>query len=407
MFTLENENIICVSYSTWEGPYTKSVVQLMSLLAVKNRILYVEYPFTFKDVFTTLLGKIQAPVGRMLGLRKRCQVKTTPANFQVYNWVIPPLIPVNAVKNDSIYRLLLKIDGHIYRHSLKKAIRKLHFDNPVVIYAYNPIFGDELTGRLNEKISVYYCYDGFPKDWRSLRAWHADRAFSAHADGIIVTSGYLQTQKLELNPHVALVKNGVDFDMFAKSAKTTVSDRVRKRIGYIGSIDDRLDIDFVEYAVGRLPECDWEFTGDLRYPLVKERLIKYDHVRFFPPVNAEKVPSLLSTYDLGIIPYLCDETNKNIYPLKINEYLAAGVPVVVTRFADLQEFSGIVSFASTADEFLDALKNELENDTEEKITARIDFARNNSWSSRADIFAGCLASFIQKKGNKQGNDKNS
>jgi hypothetical protein len=28
-----------------------------------------------------------------------------------------------------------------------------------------------------------------------------------------------------------------------------------------------------------------------------------------------------------------NEVNKNIYPLKINEYLAVGVPVVMTAFA--------------------------------------------------------------------------
>jgi hypothetical protein len=59
----------------------------------------------------------------------------------------------------------------------------------------------------------------------------------------------------------------------------------------------------------------------------------------------------LAKYDLGIIPYKMNEVNRNIYPLKINEYLAVGVPVVMTAFADLTDFKSTVKAASSR-EFL-------------------------------------------------------
>jgi hypothetical protein len=49
------KNIICISQTTWHGEFTKSTVQLLSLLA-ENTIVFVEYPFTIKDVMS-LLGK--------------------------------------------------------------------------------------------------------------------------------------------------------------------------------------------------------------------------------------------------------------------------------------------------------------------------------------------------------------
>ena len=98
-----------------------------------------------------------------------------------------------------------------------------------------------------------------------------------------------------------------------------------------------------------------------------------------------------------MIPYICTEINKNIYPLKINEYLAVGVPVVITRFADLPEFSAHVSFASTSDEFLKCLNREIENDSDEKIKNRIEFARSNSWKSRSMLFSSVISSFLLKK----------
>ena len=147
---LRNEHIICISYSTWDGPYTKSVVQLMSLLGVNNTVLYVEYPFTIKDMVYTLLGKQQAPVARMLGFKPRAIVKKTAEGGDVINWVLPPIIPVNAIKNERLYRILLKIDTWIYSRSLRRAGKKFNMGNPVIVNAYNPIFGEQLVGKLKE-----------------------------------------------------------------------------------------------------------------------------------------------------------------------------------------------------------------------------------------------------------------
>lgn len=394
---LEKENIICISYSTWEGPYTKSVVQLMSLLALNNRVLYVEYPFTLKDVFTSLLGKQQAPVWRILGLKSRAIVKKTEEGAVLYNWVLPPMIPLNTIKNDRLYQFILKTDTLLYKWSLKKAIRKLGFSNPIVINAYNPIFGEALSGKLKEKITVYYCYDGFSTDRRGIRAWHADRKFAETADGVIVTSDFLKNQKLLFNQKVVTVKNGVDFEMFNREAKKEVNPiEKRRKIGYIGSIDQRFDLETVEFSVRYLPGYDFEFIGDVRNHKVKNVLEQYPNVTFLPPVKPTEVPERLKKCDVGIIPYLCNEINKNVYPLKINEYLAVGVPVVVTRFADLPEFSEHVSFASSKEEFRTSLTEVLDTDNSEKIKRRIEFAKSNSWKSRADLFSTEVETFINQ-----------
>jgi hypothetical protein len=65
----------------------------------------------------------------------------------------------------------------------------------------------------------------------------------------------------------------------------------------------------------------------------------------------------LAKYDLGIIPYKMNEVNRNIYPLKINEYLAVGVPVVMTAFADLTDFKSTVKAASSREFFNISKKN--------------------------------------------------
>ncbi len=394
---LKNEHIVCISYSTWEGPYTKSVVQLMSLLALNNGVLFIEYPFTWKDIYTTLKGRQNAPVAQMLGFKNRLTVKQTPEKAMVSHWVLPPLLPMNMIQSEALYKLFLKINTCIYKRSIKKALKRLKWENPVNVVAYNPIFGESLVGKLPEKANIYYCYDGYIKDRRGLRAWEADLRYSRLTDGIIVTSDYLKEQKLPYNSKVATVKNGVDFELFNQAAKTNTTSEQRKKIGYIGSIDQRFDLETVEFSVRNLPEFDFEFIGDVRNQEVKDVLEKFSNVSFLPPVKPYEVPEILRHCDVGIIPYLCTEINKNVYPLKINEYLAVGVPVVITNFANLPEFADYVSFASSKEQFKNALLTETETDSLEKINQRINFACSNSWKSRANLFSEEIENFIRIK----------
>ncbi len=387
---LLGENIICIANTSWFGNYAKSTVQLLERLAKNNRVLFVEYPYTIKDVYATLRGRQNAPVKRMLGLEKRLQIINSNVGSQVYNLVIPPGIPVFFLKNECIFNLLFPINVLIYKLTMKWAMRKLKFINPIVITAYNPIFGLSLLHKLGEKLHIYYCYDGVESVFFGKRIFDIENRFSAKVNGIITTSDFLNAEKRKLNPNCFVVKNGVDFKVFSKFAKIEVFKREHKRVGFIGSLDPRFDIDTVEYAVSKLQNFDFEFTGDMRNEKLKARLQKFSNVRFFDPIKPNEVPELLATYDVGMIPYIVNEVNRNIYPLKINEYLAVGVPLVMNAFAHLPEFDGLVSVANNKDEFVQKLVDETQKDSVEKIRKRIDFASANSWEARAESFGDII-----------------
>ncbi len=397
-----NHNIVCVSNTTWEGFYTKSTVQLMSLLARRNTVLFVEYPFTLKDMLSTVFGKGRAPVSRMLGFSKRLIVEETNFDTEVHHLVIPPLLPVEFIKVEPLYNLLLKLNSYVYARSIRRALRKLKMDNPVCINAYNAIYGKNLVGKLREKLNLFYCYDGPNTGRYGQRAVVADQGFSKQVDAVIVTSEFLATSLKEFNPEMYVVKNGVDFNVFNQSAKTGLSNAgKRKKVGYIGSLDQRFDIDTIEYSVKQLPDYDFEFVGELMNKNIEQHLSGYPNVVFRPPVKPNEVPGLLQKCDVGLIPYICNEYSKNIYPLKINEYLSVGVPVVLTSFADLPEFNEIVSFTSGKEAFCAAIVREIESDSLQRITRRIQFAEKNSWENRADLFEDIINHCQDKKSDHQ------
>jgi hypothetical protein len=344
------------------------------------------------------LGKTKVPMARMFGFKNRMQTLQTDVGSEVYQLITPPVFPVDFIKNETLFKPFFKVNTLLYRWAVKKAMKQLGIKSPIVITAFNALYGLPLVGKLNEELNVYYCYDGIESRRHGNRIFKIDEDFSKAVDGIITTSDYLNIDKLKMNPRSYVVKNGVDYELFIAKVKNEVySTRSRKRIGYIGSLDHRFDIDTMEYAISKMPEVDFEFTGDLRNRSIEERLNKYANVKFFSPIAPNEVPELLATYDLGVIPYIVNEVNKNIYPLKINEYLAVGVSVVLTSFAKLLEFEEIVRFSKNENEFMAMLKEELNEDSIEKIVKRKKFSSKNSWNNKADEFSEVLENILNPK----------
>lgn len=391
---IQGQDIVCISNTAWFGKYAKSTVMLLERLAKYNRIVFVEYHYTLADVWYTLRGRQQAPVDRMLGLKPRLQEIETSVGSKVYKLVMPPSVPVYFLKNEWWFERLFSLNTSVYRRVLQKQLRRLGIERPLVITAYNPFYGLAMLHSLNEKAHIYYCYDGVEPSYYGQRIFRYEEEFSRRVDAVICSSDFLREGKRALNARTYVVKNGVNFPLFSRHAKTEPCERERKKVGFIGSLDPRFDIDTVEYAVQQLPGFDFEFTGDMRNLQMRNRLKRYPNVYFFDPVQPEQVPALLNRYDVGIIPYLMNEVNKNIYPLKINEFLATGVPVVMTAFADLPEFREVVTATVCKEDFVSRLLTESQNDSTSAIRQRIEFARENSWEERAEAFAGILSGFV-------------
>ncbi|WP_425390683.1 glycosyltransferase [Ekhidna sp.] len=375
------KDIICFTMTTWEGDYMKTIVHVMGSLASNHRVLFVDYPFTYKDAIFVSIGKSKAPLGRMLGVKPRLRTVSYKSN-EVFHLTLPPILPTNWIKDPQEFDQKIKGETSKIARSVKKAMNRLGMKNPVVINAFNPIIGDSMVGAFNESLLLYYCYDEIAAaHWCKVHGGRKEASFMKKVDGIITTSEGLQQTKKEFNPNTFLVKNGVDFDLFEK-AFDSEADINHPTVGYIGSVDDRLDYDLLEYVIGKHPEFEFHFVGRITYPEGQQRLKQFDNVQFFGSQQPDQLPQFLKTFDVGVIPFVKNEFTRNIYPLKINEYLAAGKPVVTTDFANLHDFEGIVSIASSTVDFSQMLQKELTSNTVERMEARMELAKTNSWNTR-------------------------
>jgi len=392
---LKNNWIICIGFPKWEGNYAKSSVMLMKQLALNYRVVYVDYQHTLKDlIFGLFFRNTNIPVKRLMGLEDRLTCKDN-----VYILTPPPVLPINWIRNKTIYHALLKVNNRIVRSAIRKAIKKLDIHNPAVVNAFNPFFGIYNRGKLNESCHIYYCYDeiGHAK-WMNRHGERLEAKFAQKVDAVIATSKPLLQKLSARNKHVYLIENGVDFDLFNRyaSPKETPSIQI---VGYTGSIDERLDFEYIEKLASLLPDVRFKFVGRITGDGLVKNLEKLNNVEFEPPVDYNRLPAILSEFDLCLIPFVKNEFTRNIYPMKINEYLAAGKLTLMTNFAALPEFDDIVFKEDSPEQAATRIRNI--NLLDPNIRGRIDrgiaLAKSNSWASRS---AGFIR-IIEKHSNHQ------
>jgi len=252
----------------------------------------------------------------------------------------------------------------------------------------NPVFGLPMLHKLNEVGTIYYCFDEITiARWMSRHGGRYEEEYLRRVSAVVTTSETLRRTKSVLQPNAFCVKNGVNFELFNQARQLAKDEPPTKPIvGYLGTADDRVNIDIVDYCARTMPDVTFQFIGEINEPHLTERLLRLPNVVFTPPRQPADLPPLLANLSAAMIPFVCNAHTYTIYPLKINEYLAVGLPVVSTSFSILDDFDGVIELADTPENFALALRRALSDKSQERIEERVEMARANSWEYRADEF---------------------
>ncbi|MFN8345316.1 MAG: glycosyltransferase [Spirosomataceae bacterium] len=379
-------DIICVAFPSFEGDYVKSTVELMRQMAQKHRVLYVDYAYTWKDLILGILGKKKGvPIRQLLRLAPRLTARTIENGHPIFVMTPPPMLPVNFLENEALYSFFSHWNGWKMKRAIRRAMHLTHITEPVVINAFNPFFGKQLVGKLNERKRVYYCYDEISAcAWAKTHGARLENDFIPQNDALVVSSKGLYESKKAAAKACYVVNNGVDDLFFNISPARTVN-----QLGYIGSIDSRLDYELLYQLAFRNPDKELVMVGRVveDKPVVSlgiNRLTQLPNVRFEGAQSPQQLVNYLAGFSAGLIPFVKNEQTAAIYPMKINEYLAAGLPVISTDFAPLSEFTGVVDFENNIPDFCARVNEIIATDSAEKQARRVAFALQNTWATRAD-----------------------
>jgi glycosyltransferase involved in cell wall biosynthesis len=157
---------------------------------------------------------------------------------------------------------------------------------------------------------------------------------------------------------VHLFPSGVEPEHF-EAARSLRRTRTRPVAGYVGVIDERLDLELIEALARALPDWDLEMVGPV-FKIEPDDLPRARNLRYLGMQPYERLPEVLGGFDVALMPFALNEATRSISPTKTLEYLAAGLPVVSTRVPDVvSSFSEVVDLCADAEAFAAACRKVL------------------------------------------------
>jgi glycosyltransferase involved in cell wall biosynthesis len=269
----------------------------------------------------------------------------------------------------------------------------------------------DLIGCFNEKIVIYHivdeylAYSNIDKDKRTSLEKYENKMLK-NADLVIVVSENLYRNKKKYNKNTYKVKNATDFKAYSRETKNDhafshdIKNLPRPIIGYSGLISERLDLDLIQHLAQTHPEWSITLVGqiDNRNCAKKINLLKkFKNIYFLGRKKIVQIPSYVKAFDLGIIPYEINEQSKNISPLKLYDYLAAGIPIVISDLPAAHEFKEVIYIADNKEKFTVAIENALASDNETLFIKRRNFASENTWDERVIQISNLITQHLKIK----------
>ena len=172
-------------------------------------------------------------------------------------------------------------------------------------------------------------------DWTKHYAFHSirddvDRAYrAAFAAATHVTANAEGTAELARRygrDDVLLLPNGCDPHRFEPHSTAAG----RTRVGYVGKIGNRLDLDGILVTAAALPDVEFVFAGPILDRAYRAPLEAAPNITLLGDVHYEDVPALLRSFDVGWVPHNVGDLEVGGDIIKTYEYRAAALPTLST-----------------------------------------------------------------------------
>lgn len=292
--------------------------------------------------------------------------------------------PLVAPPTSKIFR---RLNRKVFVPRIVRDLKRVAGPDPVVL-AYTPthttldiLRGLEPRLTMYDHVDDYVKYPGVPRDMANT-----ERELLRRVDLVSCTSTALLEKVRPIRPDAMLNGPGVKFEAFHALSTTRPGAEI-KTVCYFGYIG-RVEMDFsILKAVARAG-FTLRLIGDRGK--AETDLFAMPGVDYRGEVAHEELPAAFEGVDAFIIPYRVDELSRNVSPSKTYECLATGKPVVATPLPAMLDLGEHVYLAKGPEEFVNVLRNLPEKETEERVRARIEVARRNSWEVRFEELEGAL-----------------
>lgn len=377
---LRGRDIVCFPQDWTGDPLSKT--HIMRVLSKENRILWVNSigmrpPTVSKADFSRSFEKLSKVLKPL---------EEVEPNIFVMN---PLTIPAygNAV--------IKGFNGKSLLWQIKRAMKKLGFKNPIN-YTFLPSAA-LLAKKLGEDFLIYHCVDEYAAftDIPSAPILEMERDLMKKSDLVIVSAEKLYDDKKDFNAQTFLIRHGTDWNHFRKSLdeNTKIPDEIkdlpRPLIGFHGLLADWIDYELLKKIAEHFKNGSIVLIGKVTADAAEKIKVLdgISNVHFLGRKPYTELPAFCKGFDVALNPFEINELTLAANPLKVREYLAAGLQVVSTDIPEVRVLENCLVGENHAD-FIKKIEFILQNPKPREEVS--DSIKHESWEAKVNELRGII-----------------
>ncbi len=237
-----------------------------------------------------------------------------------------------------------------------------------------------LRDLLRPDVSIYYNIDDYSLYWprEAERVRELERELVRTADATVCVS-WLRTEELrasvpEAAGRVHYVPHGAPTPFLAASPLSQpaeppadIAHLPRPLLGYIGSLEDRVDWELMDRISREMPDASIVVIGKRREPVDEPwweacaRFLGRPNVHAVGWRKQEDLGRYYQAFDISLIPYRLDNAfNRACNPTKIMDTMGSGRPIVATALPECRLHADRFHVAEDGNTFLAAIRQILD-----------------------------------------------
>lgn len=405
---LTGRDIIYISSIEWTFLWQPHQEIALRLARSGNRILYIENTGVRAPGLGDA-GRVFSRLKSWLGSLSSRGVREVAPNLYVCSpLVLPPF-------GSGLRKL---INRHLLLPLIRRAARRLGMRD-VLFWTYLPT--DTVLDLIKllqtqGSLTVYYC----TADFRQLtpdsdQIVESERLLVEQSDVVFANCEQISRRLSEWTTRVDVFPPGVDLAAFPPSETAPLGNGVapthdssgeelsslpRPIIGYIGGLHRHVDFDLLAQMAKARPDWSWVFVGPFQAPV--ETLQGHANIHLLGPKPHRLLVRYLRSFDVCIVPYLKTAYTETVVPVKINEYLAVGKPIVSTNLPTVCEFNErhhiLITTENEPTKFLTGIEDALSMPNDSLTMARRrEVAALLEWQSLVETMSDLVAAAAESK----------
>lgn len=389
-----------IGLQPWYYEIGSNCKNIATHLAMHNRVLYVNLPINRKTFLSQ--EKHSAGISHHIDIIRQKGEQLRPIKENMWEFYPTNVVEsINWLPSTAAFKAVNFMNNKRFAADISQAVKRLGFKN-IILFNDNDIFnGYNLKKLLSPSLYVYYCRDYL----RGNPYWgkHGDTLepeLIKKADIAVANSSFLADYCSKHNKESFYIGQGCNLELFDKRLPHPLPKEMEHItspvIGYVGAvIANRLDENIIRIIADANPSWNVVLVGPEDEHFEKSALHQYANVHFIGRKPMEALPHFVNSFDVCINPQLVNMLTIGNYPLKVDEYLAMGKPVVATRTKTMELFEAYTYLASTPEEYPGLIEKALSEDNPSLEEKRIRFASSHTWENSV----GQLCQRIEEKQN--------